>query len=102
MNGKSWALGSIALALLLALAWQRGWFEREAPELAELKEIAAQPPTKERDQAVRSTIREQMEAIPSDEGRRNYFEMAAPVLIPMKWFSQATSLPALSTAPRSD
>lgn len=83
MNGKHLALGSVVVALLLALAWQRGWFEREAPEIAELKAIAAQPPTKEKEQAVRNTIREQMQAIPSDEGRRSYFESAAPVLIPM-------------------
>lgn len=83
MNSKSWSLAGIVVALLLALAWQRGWFEREAPEIAELREIAAQPPTKEKEQAVRNTVREQMQAIPTDEGRRNYFETAAPILIPM-------------------
>lgn len=83
MNGKSWTLGGVVLVLLLTLAWQRGWFEREAPEIAELKAIAAQPATEERGKAVRETIREQMQAIPTDEGRRSYFESAAPVLIPL-------------------
>lgn len=83
MNGKTWVMLGVAFALLLALAWQYGWLERETPQIAELKTLAAQPPTQERGEAVRDAIRQQVEAIPSDEGRRNYFEAAAPILIPM-------------------
>lgn len=83
MNGKSWALGSLALVLLLTLAWQRGWLEREAPEIAELKELAAQPLDKDQEQAIRQSVRAQIQAIPTDEGRRSYFEAAAPILVPL-------------------
>lgn len=83
MENKKILLGAVALTLLAVVCWRLGWFDREAPELAELKAIAEKPVGEEQGKAVREVLQQQMKALPDDQARQNYFEAAAPVLIPM-------------------
>lgn len=83
MDSKKLLLGGLTLCLLALFGWRLGWFEREAPEIAELRAIAERPAGEEQGKAVREVIQQQMKSLPNDEARQSYFESAAPVLIPM-------------------
>lgn len=82
MNRK-WIEGGVALVLLLlAGAWWLGWFHREDPLVAEVKELAAQPQSKDNDKAMRDMMRERMQGL-SEEQRMAMFEKMAPIFIPL-------------------
>ncbi len=80
---KNRIIGGLALILvLLAGAWWLGWFEREEPVVAELRQLAAQPQTEQNDGAMRDFMRERMEGL-SEEQRMQMFEQMAPIIFPL-------------------
>ena len=82
MNRK-WIEGGVALVLLLLVgAWWLGWFHREDPLVAEVKELAAQPQSKDNDKAMRDMMRERMQGL-SEEQRMAMFEKMAPIFMPL-------------------
>jgi hypothetical protein len=82
MNRK-WIEGGVAVILLLLVAaWWLGWFHREDPIVAEVKELAAQPQSKDNDRAMRDMMRERMQGL-TEEQRMAMFEKMAPIFIPL-------------------
>jgi hypothetical protein len=80
---RNTTIGIVTLVLLMLLAaWQWGWFKREDPVVAEIREIAAQPQNDDSAKAMRNAMRERMEGA-SEEQRMAMFEQLAPIFIPM-------------------
>lgn len=82
MNKKTIAGGVVALLLFVLGAWWMGWFHQEEKFVAEIRELAAEPQTKENQQAMRNVMRERFEGVPEDQ-RMAVFEQLAPIFIPM-------------------
>jgi len=80
---KNSVVGAVALlAVLLCGAWMLGWFDGEDAVVAEVREIAAKPQSKENDDAMRNLMRERMQGL-NEEQRMQMFEQMAPIFIPI-------------------
>ncbi len=80
---KNWLAGGAALVLvLLTGAWLTGWFDRQDALVAEVREIAAKPQSKENDNAMRDLMRERMQGL-NPEQRVQMLEQLAPIFIPI-------------------
>ena len=86
MRRTKWIAGVVAVLALMALAgWSFGWFAREDAAVAQVRELAAQPQSKENDEAIRKVVGGSMGDMKdlTPEQRFERFEQWAPVLIPI-------------------
>lgn len=79
---QSLGSGAGALVVALLLAWQLGWFSSEDKFVAELKTLAAAPPSDDTRNAMRDLMRSRFEGT-TPEQRQAMFEQMAPVFMPM-------------------
>lgn len=101
---KNWIAGGVALVLVLVMgAWLMGWFEREDALVAEVREIAEKPQSRENDDAMRNLMRDQMKGL-NEEQRVQMFEQMAPIFIPImaaRFEQQYDKFMAMSEADRN-
>ncbi|HMP06752.1 MAG TPA: hypothetical protein PJ982_10410 [Lacipirellulaceae bacterium] len=82
MNPNRIALVAGALLVLLVGAWWMGWLSRDDDGLAEIRQLAAQPQTRENARALRDMVGERMQGL-DEQQRFQMFEQMAPVFIPL-------------------
>ena len=82
MDKRTIAGGIALLGMLLAAAWWMGWLDGESADITQIKQLAVQPPSEDRDKQMREVVREKMQGM-TPEQRQSYFESMAPVFIPL-------------------
>jgi hypothetical protein len=83
MNGRVIAGGATALVLLLLAAWNQGWFEREDPLVAEMKQMIETPPSEDQRQEMRQVMEQRTEGMTDEQKMEFFFNTIAPVMMPM-------------------
>lgn len=71
--------GILLVALAALIAWRYGWFEREDPAVAEIRELAAEPRSRD---AMRTAFETQTKGMDAQQ-RFAFFEKMAPVIMPL-------------------